>query len=190
MPGWTTRRAHGIPGWNGNRPEARMPSSWRRSGPSPIAEVPPTGTGCRSSRRARRSKRTSTGSVVLAPGTTNTVKVRVRGLRGHTNAVTAFLRDLPTGVMGASRTLEPSDTEPVLELVAAADAAAFQGPVRVVLAEGNGGAETAVPFELTTRGENNGVPRGTAGLVVDRTDRLWLTVRTNRPAAAPAGDGK
>ncbi len=131
-----------------------------------------------------------TGSVVLAPGTTNTVKVRVRRLRGHTNAVTAFLRDLPTGVMGAPRTLEPSDTEPVLELVAAADAAAFQGPVRVVLAETNEGAETAVPFELTTRGENNGVPQGYSRLVVDRTDRLWLTVRTNRPAAAPAGDGK
>lgn len=131
-----------------------------------------------------------TGGVVLAPGTTNTVKLRIRRLRGHTNAVTALLRDLPPGVTAASRSPKPSETEPVLELVAAADAEAFQGPVRVVLAEGNGGGETAVPFELTSRGENNGVPQGYSRLVVDRTDRLWLTVRTNPPAAAPAPAGK
>jgi hypothetical protein len=38
--------------------------------------------------------------------------------------------------------------------------------------------ERPATFELVTRSENNGVPGGYSKVLVERTDQLWLTVKT------------
>jgi hypothetical protein len=43
----------------------------------------------------------------------------------------------------------------------------------------------AAVVELTTRGENNGVPNGYSTLAIESYDHCWLTVKPAPPAKPP-----
>jgi hypothetical protein len=142
-------------------------------------------------RRARPdfSATLGAGSIVVTPGSTNEVKLSVKRSAGHTNELRAEFHDLPSGVTllksglssrettntarGRRREAEPGQS---LQLVVAADAENFQGPVQLLLVDVETHEERAVPFELVTRGET-----GFNHLLVESCDRLWLTVRS-KPA--------
>ncbi len=116
-------------------------------------------------------------SLVIDPGSTNELKFAVNRLYGFTGAVEVAFRDLPAGLSSGPVVAPTSDGEVSLRLVAATNAAAFSGPIRVVLVEGGSGRETPLDYELISRGENNGVPQGWWRLLLERTQRLWLTVK-------------
>ncbi|MBL9139978.1 MAG: PPC domain-containing protein [Verrucomicrobiales bacterium] len=118
-----------------------------------------------------------TGSVTAAPGTTNEVKFRVARQAGHTNALQIRFKDLPPGFTAHPVPAPAGDGEGSLTLVSATNAAAFSGPLIVVAEDPVLGNETLVPFEMTSRGENNGVPQGYSRLWINQIDHLWLTLR-------------
>lgn len=119
-----------------------------------------------------------TGTVTATPGTTNEVKVRVTRLAGHTNALQIRLRDLPPEVTAAPVPAPAGDGEASLSLVAATNAGPFSGPVTVIVEEPALGTEAPVPFLLTSRGENNGVPQGYSRLWINQIQHLWFTLKT------------
>ena len=118
----------------------------------------------------------SASSLTLTPGSTNDLKLKVKRLRGHTNELTASIRGLPAGVTAADVTVPEKGGDVTLQLIATSDAKPFQGPIRALLHDAVTGEKRAVPFHLTSRSENNGVPGGYTHLVVESTDRSWLTV--------------
>ncbi|MCI0746651.1 MAG: hypothetical protein L0Y58_14720, partial [Verrucomicrobia subdivision 3 bacterium] len=64
-----------------------------------------------------------------------------------------------------------------IQLVATTNAPAFQGPLRLVITDAQTSEERVVPFRLTSRTEDNGVPGGYSDLLIDAIDHVWLTVR-------------
>lgn len=126
---------------------------------------------------------TTTGSATLVvAGATNEWKIAVRRRNGHTNELQAVVRGLPAGMNAASVTAPAGDGEVTLKLVAAKEAAAFNGPIGIVLRDTRTEREEPVQFESVSRGENNGVPQGWSRLLVERTSALWLTVQPAAPS--------
>ena len=140
--------------------------------------------------------RTDAPGWVLKAGETNEIKFKVTRLRGFTNELDAMVRDLPPDITATTAHLKSTESDVTLKLMAPTNAGAFSGPIRIALVSTNDGKtdERPVPYFLTSRGENNGVPQGWNKLLADHTDLLWLTVRpppppppapTNAPAAKP-----
>lgn len=124
----------------------------------------------------------SVGTLAFTAGTTNDVKVAIKRLRGFTNDLALTLTNLPAGLAAAPAKAPDKDGEVTLKLVAALNAEAFSGPVQVLAL--SAGETRVVPFALTSRVENNGVPGGYSRLLIEEAPHLWLTVRTNPPAVA------
>lgn len=114
-------------------------------------------------------------SLAVTAGSTNELKLNVKRLRGHTNALTGTLHDLPKGVSVVTNMLG-KDNAAALKLLVASDAPPFSGPVRLTIQDTEGIERQAV-FELTSRGEDNGVPNGYSTLLIPSTENLWFTVR-------------
>jgi hypothetical protein len=131
--------------------------------------------------------RSEASGFTLDAGRTNDLKLTVRRLRGHTNELRATFAGLPPDVAlaPAPASIRVGNTGPVLKLTAATNAAAFSGPFRLLLTDTQTAQERAVRFELTSRGENNGVPQGYQRLLIEGTDQLWLTVRPFTASANP-----
>ncbi|MBX3746617.1 MAG: PPC domain-containing protein [Verrucomicrobiae bacterium] len=125
----------------------------------------------------RYEVRSEAGAMVIEAGATNTWKFRVTRQGGHTRTIAVDVRGLPEGVRALPATVPDGDGEGSVALVADAGVKAFGGPVRLVANDGEAGGERGVPWMLTSRGLNNGVPQGYTELVSDRTEALWLTVR-------------
>lgn len=123
----------------------------------------------------------ASSSVTLKPGTTNEVKVTVARLRGFTNELQLIATNLPPGILCAPATVGDKGGEVKLALVAAPDAATFQGPFGVVIRDVPTGTERLVPFKLTGTSTDNGVPGGYRTLLADRLEALWLTVLAVEP---------
>ncbi len=124
----------------------------------------------------------SASSLVLPAGTTNAVKVDFKRLREHTNELSARLEGLPPGVTAVLTNLPAKSGEVSFSLVAETNAPAFQGPVRLLLIDAMAKSEKPAVFELTTRGENNGVPNGYSALAIESFEQFWLTVKTQAVA--------
>lgn len=120
-------------------------------------------------------------SLVVTQAMTNDLKVTIKRLRGYTNELRAVFRDLPAGVRASRIKLEEKDGAATLSLAANDDAVPFQGPIALFLVDPSSQEERLVPFELTSRSENNGVPGGYTHLLIERADHLWLTVRAKPP---------
>jgi hypothetical protein len=114
-------------------------------------------------------------ALVVKPDSTNSLKFNVKRLRGHTNELIATLKDLPEGVTAVSTNVQSGDVS--LPVITTTNAAAFSGPIRLVLADAITKEERVVSFALTSRGEDNGVPQGYSDLVIDTLEHVWLTVR-------------
>ena len=111
----------------------------------------------------------------MTAGETNEVKVTVNRLRGFTNELTARIEGLPEGVSAEPVKVPEKGGEVVMKLVAAENAGAASGPVRILA--GDGSKEKAAAYEFTTRTVNNGVPGGYTALVIEKTEQPWLTVK-------------
>lgn len=120
----------------------------------------------------------SANGLILKAGETNTLKFDFKRLREHTNDVTALLQGLPEGVNCQPTNLPAKSGEVSWSIVAGTNAAAFQGPIRLTLVDSQTKIEKNALIELTTRGENNGVPNGYNTLAIERYDAFWLTVKT------------
>jgi len=150
--------------------------NWQRRGGPEFTyrlRVIPLGPACEATFAA--------GSLALSGGSTNDVKVAIKRLRGFTNEITLEFTDLPDGLSAAEVKAPEKDGEATLKLLAATNAPPFSGPVQVLCRVA--GQARPVPFPLTSRVENNGVPGGYQQLLIEQADHLWLTVRTNAPAA-------
>lgn len=121
-------------------------------------------------------------SVVLTPGATNDLKFTLKRVRGFTNELSYGLKGLPETVSLLSTNRLVKDGENTLQLFAPTNAVAFNGPIELVIHDKGTSSERAVPFELVSRSENNGVPGGYSKLLVESLDQLWLTIK---PPAEP-----
>jgi hypothetical protein len=116
-------------------------------------------------------------AITASRGGTNELKLRIKRLRGHTNSLVIRCDGLPAGVLAQPVAVPAGDGEVNIPLLVKDDAAPFMGPVRLILRDEITQEEQAVAVELTSRGVDNGVPQGFQRLVIERTDRLWLTVK-------------
>jgi hypothetical protein len=124
-------------------------------------------------------------SLLLNAGATNTIKIDFKRLREHTNEILAEFQALPAGVSFSPTNLPNKSGEVSFALIAATNAACFQGPIRLALMDSQTNLKHFALVELTTRGENNGVPNGYSKLAIDSLDTIWLTIKpvpTNNPA--------
>ena len=69
-------------------------------------------------------------------------------------------------------------------MVVTTNAPAFNGPFQIIVTDQTTKEQRAIPFEMVSRSENNGVPGGYSKLLVEKTDQLWLTVKA-QPAKEP-----
>ena len=119
----------------------------------------------------------SANSVVMTVDSTNTVKINFKRLRDHTNEIAAQFHGLPTGVSAITTNLPAKGGEVSFNLIATTNAAPFQGPIRLALIDQQTKIEKFAIVELTTRGEDNGVPNGYSKLAIESYDHIWLTLK-------------
>lgn len=122
----------------------------------------------------------SANSLILTNGSTNTLKIDFKRLRDHTNEVTAEFHGLPSSITAITTNLPAKSGEVSFQIIAATNALPFQGPIRLALIDGQTNTKNFVVNELTTRGENNGVPNGYNKLAIDSYDTIWLTVKPSK----------
>jgi len=127
----------------------------------------------------------SANSITVTTDSTNSLKFNLKRLRGYTNELAASVIGLPEGATSVSSNLASKTSGEVsLSITVATNAPSFSGPVQVKLTDPNANRERIVPFTLTSRSEDNGVPGGYSTLVVEEIDHLWLTVKP-KPVEAP-----
>jgi hypothetical protein len=128
-------------------------------------------------------------SLVVTPDSTNTIKLNVKRLRGYTNELLVSIPDLPDGITAVSTNVSSSGGDVNLQLLAATNALPFSGPIQIALSDRATRQRRIVPFMLTSRTEDNGVPGGYSALLIDHLDHLWLTVKP-QPAEKPKETAK
>jgi hypothetical protein len=126
----------------------------------------------------------------VEPGKTAKIKVTARRLQGFKSKLTASVAGLPEGVTACPVEWGEAEKELTVELVAAANAAPFSGPIQVRLRCENPDTEITAVHEMVSTALKNGVPQGFRDLVIPSTDQLWLTVlsaaeRASRESSAP-----
>jgi hypothetical protein len=121
---------------------------------------------------------------------TNSVKFKLKRLRGHTNDLSATLLGLPEGVTATSTNLDAKlNGEISLPIIVATNAPTFSGPIQLKLTEPTTTTDRIITFPLLSRTEDNGVPGGYSTLLIDDLDHLWLTVKP-KPADPPKETAK
>ena len=119
-------------------------------------------------------------SLIIKPGETNELKLKVVFLRGFTNVLEARCDQLPSGV-----SVEPVNIsaagDVALKLIATPEAPPANAPFRIRLRDSVTGEELGAAFEFTSRTVNNGVPGGYQALLIESTEDIWLTVPPTPP---------
>ncbi len=121
-------------------------------------------------------------------GKTIKVKATARRVQGFKASLTAAFTSLPEGVTSNPVQLGGNDKDVTLEVTAAADAAAFQGPVQISFKEETAEAIHPAIYELVSTTLTNGVPQGFRELAIPSTNQLWLTVTVPASVSVPAKD--
>lgn len=122
----------------------------------------------------------SAKSLVMTNNSTNTIKFDLKRFRGHASDLTAEFRELPAGVTSSAVNLTNKSGEISMTLTAS-NAVPFQGPIRLYVTDSAQKAEKLAIVELTSRGEDNGVPNGYSTLAIESYDHVWLTVKPEAP---------
>lgn len=122
-------------------------------------------------------------AIAIEPGKTNKLKVTLKRLYGFDAKLTLIVEGLPEGVQAEAVEADAKASEAAPTLIASADAKPFSGPVRIIAKDSK--STYAVVHELTSAGEDNGVPNGYSRLLIDAMDELWLTVTTPPKKTAP-----
>jgi len=119
---------------------------------------------------------TASHAISLTAGKTAEVKATVKRTNGFKSKLVLAAKELPEGVSAPEVEVPEKDGEVTLKISAEAGAAPTAQPFQVVLREVESGAEHPVSYFMTAVGETNGVTQGYTKLVIDSTDKLWLTV--------------
>ncbi len=117
----------------------------------------------------------------IEPGKTNDIKITIKRLHGFEGALRASLTNgfesaLPSDVQCAPVDISEKASDATLKIVASPEAKPFNGPIQIRLTEATSTNIHDAVFELTSGGENNGVPQGFSKLLLNSADQLWLTV--------------
>ncbi|HEY3901425.1 MAG TPA: PPC domain-containing protein [Chthoniobacter sp.] len=115
-------------------------------------------------------------SFTVTAGKSSEIKAAVKGSNGFKAKLQLIAKNLPEGVSAPEVDVPEKGGEVTLKLNADGAAAEASQPIQLCLREVEGGAEHPVIYQMTTTGENNGVPQGYKELVISATDQLWLTV--------------
>lgn len=115
-------------------------------------------------------------AVKLEAGKSAEMKVSVAPRHGFKPRLKLVAADLPAGVSAADVDVPEAGGEVVMTLTAEPAAVAGGSPMRLKVREVEGGREHPVVYRMATTSENNGVPQGYQQLLINETDRLWLTV--------------
>jgi hypothetical protein len=122
-------------------------------------------------------------AIAIEAGKTNKLKVTLKRLYGFDAKLTLTVEGLPEGVQGEAVEVDGKASDAAPTLVAAADATPFSGPIRIIAKDSK--STYPVVHELTSAGEDNGVPNGYSQLLIDAIDELWLTVTAPPKKTAP-----
>jgi hypothetical protein len=122
----------------------------------------------------------------IEPGKSVKIKVTAKHLHGFKTKLTATVTGLPEGVTASPVELGEAEKEISLDLKAAADAAPFSGPVEIALRADKSDTMYPAVHELISTSSRNGVPGGFRDLVINATDKLWLTVLSAPPLSKVA----
>jgi hypothetical protein len=114
----------------------------------------------------------------VEPGKTNEIKVTLARLNGWDAPLRFNMRGLPEGVRLEAGEAGSKETQASLKLIAATNAPAFAGPIRIEASTTQPDRTYPVVMSLISAGENNGVPQGYRRLVRESIADLWLTVPT------------
>lgn len=114
--------------------------------------------------------------LVVEAGKTNGIKITTTRLHGFTNKVELRMQGERPGILAKPVEVPEKGGEVELKFVAAPEASPSSGELRIDGLESDGGRVHAARFWMTTTGVNNGVPNGYHTLLLESTDRLWLTV--------------
>ena len=115
-------------------------------------------------------------ALAIAPGKTNELKVTLNRRHGFRGEVKVAVTNLPAGLTAEPMIAADKDGEATLKFIASAEAKPWSGPIQVMATESTNGRLHRAVIELTSATVNNGVPGGYQSLVVEATDRLWLTL--------------
>ncbi len=119
----------------------------------------------------------------VEPGKTNEIKAAVKRFHGFRSRLTMSVHGLPDSVKAESIEIPEKDGDVSLKLMASLDASPFSGSIEVLLTETDSGGQAGrAMHELVTSSVNNGVPNGFNKLLIESTEKLWLTVL---PIAGP-----
>jgi hypothetical protein len=110
----------------------------------------------------------------IEPGKTNKIKVTLKRLHGFDAKLTVSVEGLPEGVQCEPVEADSKATEATLSVTASSDAKPCSGPIRILAKDSN--KMYLIMHDLTTLGENNGVPNGYSRLLIDAVEDLWFTV--------------
>jgi hypothetical protein len=146
-----------------------------------IAEAVPSVTGTAASH-----------AFTVTAGKSTEIKVTVKCTNGFKEKLQLVAKNLPEGVSAPAVDVPEKGGEVTVKVNADAAASAASRPIDVCLREVQGGWENLVSYSMINTSENNGVPQGYTELVINSTDRLWLTVVTapDKPAPAKADSTK
>jgi hypothetical protein len=100
-------------------------------------------------------------------GKTNKISVTIKKLYGFDGKPSFVVEGLPEGIRYEA-------AESAVSLISATNAKAFSGPIRILAKDSKN--SYPVVYQLTSAGEDNGVPNGYSRLLIDATEHLWLTV--------------
>ena len=117
-------------------------------------------------------------SLTIAPGKTAEMKVAVKRVNGFKAKLQLVAKNLPDGVTAPEVEVAEKAGEATLKFSANADAPPANQPIQLILREAEAGTEHAAQYSMIATSENNGVPAGYTELVIDSTDQLWLTIRS------------
>jgi Bacterial pre-peptidase C-terminal domain len=115
-------------------------------------------------------------AITIEPGKTNDIKITTRRLYGFQSKLTLSVKGLPEGLAAEDIEVPEKGGEAVLKLVASADAKPFSGVIQFAVTELESGIEQRVVSELISSTMDNGVPQGFRKLLIESTDKLWLTL--------------
>ncbi|MES2469496.1 MAG: PPC domain-containing protein [Verrucomicrobiota bacterium] len=120
-------------------------------------------------------------SAKVEAGKAAELKVAVTLTNGFASKLKLAAKNLPAGVTAEEKDVPEKGGEVVLSLTAAASAPVASQPFQLVLRETGGGKEYPVEFSMISVSENNGVPQGYRELLINSTDKLWLTIAAPPP---------
>jgi hypothetical protein len=112
----------------------------------------------------------------LEPGKTNELKIEVSRFNGHTNALRVVLEGLPEGVTARPAPVTTKSAEVKVALSAAGEVQPMNRPIRILVQADDESSPKMRPALFSLKPKD---PRG--DVLINQTDRLWLTVAAASP---------